>query len=275
MAEVTAALIKQVREITGAGMSDVKKALVEAEGDQQAAIDALRIRGAAGNEKRAGRTASNGLVAAAEGVMVELACETDFVAKNEQLQQLASDIVAHAAGSGASDTAALLAQTLADGRTVEAAVAEAGATLQEKIEIRRYARLEGTVATYLHRKASDLPPQIGVLVAFKGGGEEGGDAARGVAMQAAALRAQYVTRQDVPEDVIAHERSVAEEIARNEGKSEAILSKIVDGRVQGFYKDVVLVEQPSVRDPKKSVKQVLADAGVQVTDFVRFEVGQA
>ncbi len=277
MAEVTAALIKQVREITGAGMSDVKKALVEADGDKDTAIDELRKKGAAKAVKRgAERTATNGLIAAAEGAIIELACETDFVAKNEQLLQLATDVVAHAAKTAPADLPALLAETLADGQQVEAAVTAASASLGEKIELRRYARLEGTVATYLHKKAADLPPQIGVLVAFQGGSAAGAEAARGVAMQAAALPAtQYVTREEVPAAAIERERGIAEEIARTEGKPEAALARIVDGRVQGYYKDVVLLEQPSVRDSKKTVKQVLADAGVSVTSFVRFEVGAA
>lgn len=273
MASITAADIKRVREITGAGMSDVKAALVEADGDQESAIDALRKKGAAKAVKRgAERTASNGIVAAAEGALIELACETDFVAKNEQFQQLASNIVAHAAASGAKDTEALLAERLADGGTVQDEINVLAGSLGEKMELRRYARFDGPVATYMHRRASDLPPQIGVLVEFTGSDAE---AARGVAMQVASLGAQYVTREQVPDDVVAREREVAEATAREEGKPEQALPKIIEGRVNGFYKDVVLLEQPSVRENKKTVRQVLADAGVEVTRFARFEVGKA
>jgi elongation factor Ts len=273
MASITAADIKRVREITGAGMSDVKAALVDADGDQEKAIDELRKKGAAKAVKRgAERTASNGIVAAAEGALIELACETDFVAKNEQFQQLAANVVAHAAASGAKDAEGLLSEKLADGGTVAEEINVLAGSLGEKLELRRYARFEGTVATYMHRRASDLPPQIGVLVEFSGADAE---AARGAAMQVASLGAQYVTRDDVPEDAVAREREVAEATAREEGKPEQALPKIVEGRVNGFYKDVVLLEQPSVRDNKKTVKQVLDEAGVTVTRFARFEVGKA
>src|SRR4051812_18864096 len=181
MADVTAAMIKRVRELTGAGMSDVKKALVEAEGDEAKAIEELRKKGAAKAVKRgAERTASNGLVAAAEGALIELACETDFVAKNEQFQQLAADIVAHAVKVGANDLDALLTETLADGKSVQDEINIAAGSLGEKLELRRYARFDGKVATYMHRRASDLPPQIGVIVEFDG---DDAEAARGAAMQ--------------------------------------------------------------------------------------------
>lgn len=273
MAAITAADIKRVREITGAGMSDVKAALVDADGDHDQAIDALRKKGAAKAVKRgAERTASNGIVAAAEGALIELACETDFVAKNEGFQQFAANVVAHAAKSGAKDLQALLGQTLADGGSVQEEINILAGSLGEKIELRRYARFEGTVATYLHRRASDLPPQIGVLVEFEG---DDAEAARGAAMQIASLKAQYLTRDDVPADAVQREREVAQAAARQEGKPEAALPRIVEGRVNGFYKEVVLLEQASVRDNKKTVGQVLEDAGVRVTRFARFEVGTA
>lgn len=276
MAQITAADIKRVREITGAGMSDVKAALVAADGDHQLAVDELRKKGAAKVLKRgAERTASNGIVAAADGAMIELACETDFVAKNEQFQQLAADLVTHAAKTGAGEVAALLAETLADGRQVEAELVALSAAIGEKIELRRVAVFDGTVATYLHRRASDLPPQIGVLVEFTGTGSDAADVARGAAMQVASLRAQYVTREQVPADAVAKEREIAEATAREEGKPEAALAKIVEGRVQGFYKEVVLTEQASVRDSKQTVGQQLRDAGVSVIRFARFAVGEA
>jgi len=273
MADVTAALIKKVREITGAGMSDVKKALVAADGDESAAIEALRIKGAdKAGRRSAERSVTNGLVAAAEGAMIELACETDFVAKNEQFQQLATDIVAHAAMARPATRDDLLAETLADGGTVAKNIESLNAVIGEKIELRRYAVLDGQVATYLHRRASDLPPQIGVIVAFEG---DDLTAARGVAMQVSALRAHYVRRGEVPADIVAKEREIAEATAREQGKPEQAITKIVEGRVNGFFKDVVLLEQSHVQDSKKTVQAVLDAAGVTVTAFIRFEVGQS
>ncbi|HVF21201.1 MAG TPA: translation elongation factor Ts [Mycobacteriales bacterium] len=273
MAEITAADVKRLREATGAGMMDCKKALSDTDGDFDAAVDLLRTKGMAKAAKRgAERTASNGLVAASEGALIELACETDFVAKNEQFQQLAADIAAHAAAVGIGEVEKLLGETLADGRSVSENIESLNAVIGEKIELRRAAFLDGQVASYMHRRASDLPPQVGVLVEFEG---DDLNAARGVAMQIAALRAQYVSRDEVPEDVIERERRVAEATAREEGKPDAALPKIVEGRVQGFYKEVALLEQSSVQDSKQTVKQMLEAAGVTVRRFVRFEVGQA
>ena len=272
MADFTAADVKRLRDATGAGMMDAKKALVEADGDFDKATEVLRVKGQAKAAKRgAERTASNGLVAAAEGALIELACETDFVAKNEQFQQLAADIVAHAAAKGVGDLDSLLGETLAEGRTVAESVDAASAVIGEKLELRRVALLEGPVAAYLHKRAADLPAQVGVLVAFEGDDVE---AARGAAMQVAAMRPQYVTRDEVPDEVVENERRIAEATAREEGKPEAALPKIVEGRVNGFFKDVVLLEQPSVLDSKRTVKAVLDQAGVTVTRFARFEVGE-
>jgi len=274
VAEVTVALIREVRELTGAGMSDVKKALVEADGDKEKAIKALREKGLGkAGQRAASRDAKNGLVAAAEGAMIELACETDFVAKNEQFQELAGEIVAHAARVRPASVEALLGETLSDGRTVQASVDELNAVIGEKIELRNLVIFDGKVAAYLHRRASDLPPQIGVLVAFEGDGDPAAEAARGAAMQVSALRAQYVSRDDVPADIVESERSIAETIAKKEGKPEQALPKIIDGRVNGFFKEVVLLEQSSVREPKRTVKALLDEAGATVTGFARFEVG--
>jgi elongation factor Ts len=273
MAEITAADVKRLREATGAGMMDCKKALTETDGDFDAAVDLLRTKGMAKAAKRgAERTASNGLVAASEGALIELACETDFVAKNEQFQQLATDIAAHAAASGIGEVEKLLGETLADGKTVSENIESLNAVIGEKIELRRAVYFEGQVASYMHRRASDLPPQVGVLVEFEG---DDLNAARAAAMQVAAMRAQYVTREEIPADDIEREKRVAEATAREEGKPDAALPKIVEGRVNGFYKEVVLTEQASVQDSKKTVKQMLDDAGVTVKRFVRFEVGQA
>jgi elongation factor Ts len=273
MANFSAADVKKLRDATGAGMMECKKALEEADGDYERAVEVLRVKGEAKAAKRGEtREAANGLVAAAEGAMIELASETDFVAKNEQFQSLAADIVAHFAASSATDVDSLKAETLKDGKTVEENVQGLAAVIGEKLELRRAVKLDGTVATYLHKKASDLPPQVGVLVQFTGDSPE---AARGAAMQVAAMRPKYLTRDDVPAEVIESERRVAEEKTRAEGKPEAALPKIVEGRVNAALKDLVLLEQASVQDEKKSVKQVLDAAGVTITRFAHFEVGQA
>lgn len=272
MPNFSAADVKRLRDLTGAGMMDCKNALTETDGDFERAVEVLRIKGAKDVDKRAGRTAANGMVAAAEGAMIELNCETDFVAKNEQFQQLATDIVAHAAATKPADVETLLGSDLADGRTVRDNIESVSAVIGEKLELRRFAVLDGQVATYMHKRTPDLPAQVGVLVGFTGQDIE---AARGAAMQVAAMRPRYVVRDEVPDDVVATERRIAEETAREEGKHEQAISRIVDGRVNGFYKDSVLLEQSSVRDSKRTVKQVLDEAGVSVSRFVRFEVGQA
>ena len=274
MANITAAEVKKLRDATGAGMMAAKKALEETGGDFDKAVETLRIKGETKvKERGAERSATNGLVAAADGAMIQLNCETDFVAKNEQFQQLAADIVAHAAKTGTGDVQALLGETLADGRTVAENIDSVAAVIGEKLELTAVVVLgaEGRqVATYMHKRAADLPPQVGVLVEFEG---DDLTAARGAAMQVAAMRPTYVSRDEVPTDVVENERRIAEATAREEGKPEQALSKIVEGRVTGFFKDVALLDQPSVQDGKKSVKAVLDEAGVRVLRFTRFEVG--
>jgi elongation factor Ts len=268
--------IKRLRELTGSGFSDVKKALEEAEGDFDKAVEILRIKGAKDVGKRAGRTAANGLVAHSGKSLLELNCETDFVAKSQDFVDLAQALVEYVDASKPADLEALLAGSLADGRTVAQAVEETSAKIGEKIVVNRFAVLDGTLAIYMHRKSPDLPPQVGVAVQYAGKADEAGESdARGIAMQIAAMRPKYLNRDDVPADVLASERRIAEETAREEGKPEGALPKIVEGRVNGFFKDFVLIEQASVTVNKKTVKQVLADAGIEVTRFVRFEVGQA
>ncbi|EWC62621.1 Translation elongation factor Ts [Actinokineospora spheciospongiae] len=271
MSNFTAADVKRLRDLTGAGMMDCKKALTETDGDFDKAIEILRIKGAKDVGKRAERATAQGLVAAADGVIVELNCETDFVAKNDEFIELADRIVAAGKTAGAADLDSLKAAPLGEG-TVEEAVQALSAKIGEKLELRRAAAFTGTVSTYLHRRSSDLPPAVGVLVEYTGGGEE---AARAAAMQIAAMKPRFVTRDEVPADLVASERRIAEETAREEGKPEGALPKIVEGRVNGFYKDVVLLEQSSVLDSKKTVKAVLEEAGVTVTRFARFEVGQS
>jgi elongation factor Ts len=271
MADYTAADVKRLRELTGAGMLDCKNALASNGGDFDKAVEALRIKGAKDVGKRAERATAEGLVAAKGGALVEINSETDFVAKNAEFQKLAEQVVDAALASKAADVDALNAAKIGD-KTVEETIAELSVKIGEKLVLRRVQYFDGNVETYLHKRAADLPPAVGVLVEFTGSDK---DAAHAVALQIAALKARYLTREDVPADLIANERRIAEETAKAEGKPEAALSKIVDGRITGFYKDVVLLDQPSVSDNKKSVKALLDEAGVTVTRFVRFEVGQA
>ena len=275
MANYTAADVKRLRELTGAGMLDCKNALADTDGDFDKAVEALRIKGAKDVGKRAERATAEGLVAAKGGALIELNCETDFVAKNAEFQKLADEVVSAAAAAKAADVDALKAVTTGS-KTVEQAIAELSAKIGEKLELRRVAFLDGTVETYLHKRAADLPPGVGVLVEYGPGNDPDTStaAAHAVALQIAALKARYLSRDDVPQDVVASERRIAEETSRAEGKPEQALPKIVEGRLGGFFKDVVLLEQPSVSDNKKTVKALLDEAGVTVTRFVRFEVGQ-
>jgi elongation factor Ts len=274
MANYTAADVKRLRELTGAGILDCKNALADTDGDFDKAVEALRIKGAKDVGKRAERATAEGLVAAKDGALIELNCETDFVAKNAEFQKLADEVVSAAAAAKAADVDALKAVTTGS-KTVEQAIAELSAKIGEKLELRRVAFLDGTVETYLHKRSADLPPAVGVLVEYSGGGTAAEkEAAHTAALQIAALKARYLSRDDVPDDLVASERRIAEETSRAEGKPEQALPKIVEGRLNGFFKDVVLLEQPSVSDNKKTVKALLDEAGVTVTRFVRFEVGQ-
>jgi elongation factor Ts len=270
MASIAAADVKKLRDMTGAGMMDAKKALTEAEGDYDRAIEILRVKGAAKAAKRgAEREATAGLVAASGGALIELNAETDFVAKNEQFGEVAQKLATHAAAVHPTDRDAFLASEF-HGTTVEQVVADLAIKIGEKIELGRVAYFDGNVETYLHRRASDLPPAVGVLVEYEGADAA---AARDVALQIAAMRPQYVTRDEVPDHIVAKEREIAEATAREEGKPEGALPKIVEGRVNGFFKDVCLAEQSSVKDSKKTVKALLDEAGVKVSRFARFEVG--
>lgn len=276
MANYTAADVKQLRELTAAGMLDCKKALDEADGDFEKAVEIIRVKGLKGVTKREGRSASNGLVTAKVdgdlGVMIELNCETDFVAKGERFQALAEEILSHVAKTKISDLSELLASDFGGGKTVAAHVDEGNATLGEKIELRRVAVLAGSpVSVYLHRTNPDLPPQVGVLVQLGSANAVGKD----VAQHIAAFAPQYVSRDQVPAAVLEEERRIAEETARNEGKPEAAIAKVVEGRVTGFVKEVSLLEQAFAKDNKKSVDQVLKEAGTSVSAFARFRVGQA
>ena len=278
MANYTAADVKKLRDLTGAGMMDCKKALEESEGDFDKAVEFLRIKGAKDVGKRAGRTAANGIVSHYGRALLELNCETDFVAKTPDFVALGQQLVEFGAKNNIADAAALSVAVLPDGKSVADTVQEYSAKIGEKIVVNRFVDLDaanGTVAVYLHRKAQDLPPQVGVLVQYTGKTDEAGDAdARGIGMQIAAMRPRFLTRDEVPAEVVDSERRIAEETAKEEGKPEQALPKIIEGRVNSFFKDFVLLEQASVVDNKKTVKQVAEDAGLQITRFVRFEVGQ-
>ena len=274
MANYTAADIKALRERTGAGMMDVKKALDEANGDADKAMELIRIKGLKGATKREGRSTAEGLVAAAVeggvGVMVEVACETDFVAKAAPFIEFANTVLATAVASGAADVETLLAVDV-DGKPMSEAVIAAGALLGEKVAIRRLARIEGaTVDAYLHKTSKDLPAQVGVLFAIDGDNQE---VAHDVAVHIAAMSPTFLTRDEVAADVVESERRIAAETAQAEGKPEAAMSKIVEGRLTGFFKEIVLVDQPFAKDSKKSVAAVLSEAGVKPVAFARFRVG--
>ncbi len=288
MANFTAADVKRLRDLTAAGMMDCKKALEEADGDFDAAVEILRLKGVKDVGKRQARTAANGLVTSVlegddAGVLVELNCETDFVAKTDMFQQVAGEIAVAALEHRPADRLALLGVEVRPGITVQQAIDEAGASLKEKLELGRYALLEGGfVTSYLHRSDPQLPPTVGVLVQLGGAGGDrpaddavAQDVGKDVAQQVAAMRPQYVTRDEVPADVVAKERSIAEQLTRDEGKPEQAIPKIVEGRLGAFFKDVALVEQAFVKDPKKSIKQLLSENGVTVRAFARFQVGQA
>ena len=278
MANVSAADVKRLRELSGAGMLDCKNALAQADGDFDAAVEILRLKGVKDVGKRATRTAGNGLVTAeldgtAAGVLVEVNCETDFVAKNVQFQELAAKIAKAALTSKVTDRLALLAAPAESGKTVEQLIEDASASIKEKLELGRFARFEGGyVLSYLHKSDRDLPPTLGVLVQLDSSNEE---VAKDLAQQVAAMRPQYTTRDEVPADLVEKERRIFEQITRDEGKPEAAVPKIVEGRLGGFYRDVVLTEQAFVKDNKQSIAQVLKAAGVGVKGFARFQVGQA
>ncbi len=274
MANFTAADIKALREQTGSGMLDVKNALDEADGDRVKAVEILRVKGLKGVTKREGRSASDGLVAGrvegGVGTLVEVNCETDFVAKSGKFVELAQQVLDQAVATGAADVESLLASALEDG-TLGDVVANAAATLGEKIEVRRVARVEGAeVASYMHKTNPDLPAQIGVLV---GTSTEAGGIGKDIAMHAAAMSPIYLSREEVPSETVDSERRIAEETAREEGKPEQALPKIIEGRVNAYFKDNVLLDQPFAKDPKKSVSKVLEEAGTTITSFARFRVG--
>ncbi|EYT59332.1 MULTISPECIES: translation elongation factor Ts [Microbacterium] len=274
MANFTIADLKALREQLGTGMVDTKKALEEADGDVAKATEILRLKGAKGNAKRADRSTSEGLIVAREQdgavTLIELACETDFVAKNERFIALADKVADAAAAVKADSVDAALAATAGD-KSVEQVISEEAAIIGEKVELRRVRTISGDkVEVYLHRTSKDLPPQIGVVVAYSG---DDAETARSIAQHISFANPSYLSREDVPADAVEKEREIVTEISRNEGKPEAALPKIVEGRVSAFIKQVALLEQDYAKDNKLSVAQVAKDAGITVTDFARFKVG--
>ncbi len=274
MANFTIADLKALREQLGTGMVDTKKALEEADGDVEKATEILRLKGAKGNAKRADRSTSEGLVVAREQdgavTLIELACETDFVAKNDRFIALAEKVADAVAAVKADSVEAALAAD-ASGQTVEQLISEEAAIIGEKVELRRVRTLTGdSVEVYLHRTSKDLPPQIGVVVAYSG---DDAATARSIAQHISFANPSYLSREDVPAEAVEKEREIVTEISRNEGKPEAALPKIVEGRVAAFIKQVALLEQDYAKDNKLSVAQVAKDAGITVTDFARFKVG--
>jgi elongation factor Ts len=275
MADVSLADIKALRERLGTGMVDTKNALVEAEGDIEKAVEILRLKGAKGNAKRADRSTSEGLVGVVESAtavtLIELACETDFVAKNDKFIALGETVLAALADSGAEDIDAANAVIAEGGKSIKDTIDDQAATIGEKVELRRVARITGEkYSIYLHRTSKDLPPQVGVVVAYTG---DDAETARSIAQHISFADPQYISKDQVPAESVDNERRIVEEISRGEGKPEAALPKIVEGRVQAYYKQIALLEQDYAKDNKLSVGKVAADAGITITDFARFKVG--
>jgi len=274
MASISLADVKALRERLGTGMVDTKNALVEAEGDMEKAVEILRMKGAKGNAKRADRSTSEGLVAAKEigdtATLIELACETDFVAKGDKFVALADKVLDAVAAAGATTVEEGLAAS-AGSQTVGELIDGEAAIIGEKFELRRVASVKGEkFAIYLHKTSKDLPPQVGVVLGYSG---DDAETARSVAQHISFANPEYLTKDDVPTDAVEAERRIVTEISKNEGKPEAALPKIVEGRIHAYFKQVALLEQDYAKDNKVSVSKVLADAGLTVSGFARFKVG--
>ncbi|MCU1552303.1 MAG: elongation factor Ts [Glaciihabitans sp.] len=274
MADFSLDDLKALREQLGTGMVETKNALVEAGGDKEKAVELLRLRGAKSNAKRSDRSTSEGLIAAKENgssvTLIELACETDFVAKNEKFITLSEKVLDAVAASGAASAEEGVAAA-AGTQTVAELIGDTAAILGEKVELRRVALLTGdNFAVYLHRTSQDLPPQVGVVVAYTG---DDAETARSIAQHISFANPAYLSKDDVPASEVDNERRIVEEVTRGEGKPEAALPKIVEGRLGAFYKQVALLEQPYARDDKQIVGKVASDAGITITGFARFKVG--
>ena len=275
MANFTLEDVKTLRERLGTGMVDTKNALVEADGDLEKAVELLRLKGAKGNAKRADRSTAEGLVTAVDNgdgtaTLIELACETDFVAKGDKFVALADRVLAGVAAARAETVEAALAAP-ADGKTVGDVISEEAAILGEKVELRRIRLVKGErFAIYLHKTSKDLPPQVGVVLGYSG---DDADTARSIAQHISFADPEFLTREDVPAEAVEKERAIVEQISREEGKPEAALPKIIEGRLGAYFKQVALLEQDYAKDNKLSVRKVVEDAGLTVSDFARFKVG--
>ena len=270
---ITAALVKELRDSTGAGMMDAKKALTETDGDMEAAVDWLRTKGLAKAAKKSGRTAAEGLVAVAvdggTGVAVEVNSETDFVAKNAEFQEMVGGIAAVATSVADLDT---LKTADMGGKTVEETVTAKIATVGENMALRRMAKLSGDkVVSYVHNAAADGMGKIGVLVAMNGGDE---GFARQVAMHVAAVNPASLSEDDLDPAFVEKEKQVQMDIARESGKPEAVIEKMIVGRMKKFLSEVTLLNQAFVVNPDLTVGAAAKDAGVEITGFVRLEVGE-
>ena len=271
---ITAALVKELRERTGAGMMDCKKALVATDGDMEKAIDYLREKGLSKAAKKAGRVAAEGAVASyisedgKVGVIVEVNCETDFVGANDDFKKLAVSIARHVAETNPADVEALLASKMGE-KAVKDVVTEAIAKIGENISVRRFVRFEsaeGKVYSYIHAGG-----KIGVLVDMKGGDAELG---KNIAMQVAAANPSYLNRTEVPAAELEHEKEVLTEQARNEGKPESIIEKMILGRINKYYEEVCLVDQIYIRDNKTSITKLLKANNAEIARFARFQLGE-
>lgn len=271
---ITAALVKELRERTGAGMMDCKKALVATEGDMEKAIDYLREKGLSKAAKKAGRVAAEGAVVSyvsedgKVGVIVEVNCETDFVGSNEDFKTLAASIAKHVAETNPADVETLLDSQM-DGKAVKDIVTEAIAKIGENISVRRFVRYEsaeGKAYSYIHAGG-----KIGVLVDMKGGDAELG---KNIAMQVAAANPSYLNRTEVPASELDHEKEVLKEQARNEGKPENIIEKMILGRINKYYEEVCLVDQIYIRDNKMSITKLLKANNAEVARFARYQLGE-
>lgn len=280
MAAITAALIKQVREETGAGMMDVKKALTEADGDVARAKEIIRAKGIQAAGKREGRKAQEGTIAStvvsdggnATGYAVELNSETDFVAKTPKFVEFADTVLADAVKAEANTVDEVLAAAAANGESVKEEVEEAAALFGEHVKVGQYAKISGPhVEIYAHKKSAEMPPSIVAMIATD---EAGAAVAHEAALQISAMGAKWLTREDVPEEIVESERRVATEKSLAEGKPEKIVPKIVEGRLNAFYKENVLLEQAYVKDPSKTIGDLFKDAGGNAIAFARVEVGK-
>jgi elongation factor Ts len=280
MAEFTAKMVMELREQTGAGMMDAKKALTDADGDMEKARDILRAKGQASAAKRAGRAAAEGIVAVASDAdgmsLIELNSETDFVARNDDFKALAHEIAQVAAKHPGDDAGALMNETTPDGQTIRQKIDNAVGKIGENLVFRRKVRFDTAADAVLASYVHTVTNKIGVLVELKGdpNNQEQVELARNIAMHVAASKPQFLNRESVPADVVEREKAVLAEKTRNEGKPEAAIPKIVEGRVNKFYEDICLVDQPYVRDPSKKIGQLAAEAGAEVRRFALFQVGQ-